>query len=122
MTSDQDHPDSGDAVGDNRQQADMQKAFYAHLLDEGRQPEADDVNTADKAEIREGEHIDLGVLERLPSRMTFARAMVRHGVVDPLQVEMVAKDALLIPGQPLRVLRLVVQIEEYEDSKESRRQ
>src|SRR3954447_611236 len=64
MPADHDHPDSGDAIGNDRQHADMQWVLNTHLLDESRQPETDDVNAADEAEIGEGEHIDFRVLER----------------------------------------------------------
>src|SRR3954467_7252082 len=89
---------SRDAVGNNRQQTDVQRVLNAHLLDESRQPETDDVNAADETEITEGEHIDLRIPERLPGGVPLGLTMVRHGIICPLQIEMVAKYGLLIPA------------------------
>ena len=54
--------------------------------------------------------------------MTLGLAMVGHGIIGPFQIEMVADEGFLLAGQPLRVFRPVVQVEEHDDAEQCGRQ
>src|SRR5829696_8024733 len=97
----------------------MERVRNPHFLDQRRKPEADHVHATDKAEVRERKHVDLGILERCKEgfKVVPVSARVSAGL---LELEVMANQGLLLSREPLRLLGLIVKVEEDIEPEESR--
>ena len=108
-------PDDRHGVGDRGHEPGGDLAQPVDLVDDLRDPERDAVDVDDHAEVQEAEREHAPVLEHLADRVPLVREP--HLL---LALEALGQPALLVVGEPLRVLRPVVEEEQHEDGREDR--